>query len=67
MVSEDFAQTEFFREAVLPGGLAPPAHDIFADAVEFFVAGYQVEDPAGKDVDVGVAVGGQQAKAAVLA
>lgn len=65
-ISEDFTQTEFFREAVLPGSFAPPAHDVFADAVELLVAGYQVEDPAGKDVDVGVAVGGQQANAAVL-
>lgn len=51
----------------MPGGFAPPAHDVFADAVELLVAGYQVKDPAGKDVDVGVAVGGQQANAAVLA
>lgn len=51
----------------MPGGFAPPAHDVFADAVEPLVAGYQVGDPAGKDVDVGIAVGGQQANAAVLA
>lgn len=51
----------------MPGCFAPPAQDVFADAVELLVAGYQIEDPAGKYVDVGVAVGGQEANAAVLA
>ena len=64
---EDFAQAKLVAKAGLPGGFGPPANDVFANTVHGLVPADQVEHPVREEVDVGVAVGGQQPDAAMLA
>lgn len=63
---KDFVQAQLLGQTLLPACFGPPAHDVFADAVEVLVALDHVEDPVRKEVDVRIAVGGEHFDSAML-
>lgn len=58
-------EVQFLSETVLPGGFCPPADEVFAYGLEFGVLARVGEEPVREDVDVRVAVGGEEAGAGV--
>lgn len=58
-------EVQFLSKTALPSGFCPPADEIFTDGLEFWVLARVGEEPVREDVDVRVAVGGQEAGARV--
>lgn len=58
-------EVQFLGETALPGGFGPPAYKVFAYGLEFGVLARVGEEPVREDVDVRVAVGGEEAGAGV--
>jgi len=56
-------EVQFLSETALPGSFCPPADEVFAYGLEFGVLARVGEEPVREDVDVCVAVGGQEAGA----
>lgn len=58
---------QFLAETGLPAGFCPGADDVLADAVEGGVLRDEGEDPVREEVDVRVAVGGENSDFRVFA